>query len=535
MMHFLLISTTANKLITAFSWMLIHSLWQGLLLAIIVGTVLVLAKRSGSTQRYNVALVSFVFFMAICASTFIIEWNNASSKTISPLLADHIGANISSLFSIDIYNIKRLVLTFTDYFSANAPMVVMIWLVVFMFKSVRMIACMVYNHRVRHTQIYQPDEFWVDVVGRYSEKLQIKKAITLLQSGYVKMPVVIGHLKPVILIPIGLMANLPAEQVEAILLHEMAHIRRNDYFVNFLQNIAEAIFFFNPGLLWISSLLREERENCADDIALEQTQNKKSLIQALISFKEHELYGSKYATTFPGKKNYLLRRVSRIMGSRNKIFGTGEKIFFSFSIVLLGFVVCTAAFGRYTVKAKKVTTIVDILYTTPHDSIPTDAIPAKNEAGEIVDEVKSGSGRHSEKMRHSIAGIKLQRYVIASDDLNLSVENNEQAANTDMVSITTNRIISPIKPVTILIKKKQELSDRQQAIQDQIQVRQDQEEAYQDQLQAKKDQEEALRDQRQAEIDQVQALKDQAQARIDQAQALKEKANTDMAKTNVNN
>jgi len=530
MMHFLLKSTTTNKLITAFSWMLIHSLWQGLLLAIIVGMVLVLAKRMGSAHRYNVALVSFVFFMAICASTFIFEWNNTTSGSMSPLLAGNIGSNISSLFSIDIYDMKRLAQTFTDYFSANAPMVVMVWFVIFMFKSVRMIACLVYNQRVRHTQVYQPDQFWLDVIDRYTKKLQIKKAITLLQSGYVKMPVVIGHLKPVILIPLGLMANLPAEQVEAILLHEMAHIRRNDYFVNFLQNIAEAVFFFNPGLLWISSLLREERENCADDVALAQTQNKKSLIQALISFKEHELYGSKYATAFPGKKNYLLRRVSRIMGGRNKIFGTGEKIFFSLSIVLLGFVVCTAAFGRYKSHVKQVTTIVDIHYRTPHDSIPADAISTNNDPGKIVAELKPGSGQHADKMQHGISDIKLQRYVIASDNLNLSVENNEQAAEMDMVSIANPavRTVAPVESLTVIVKKKQELSDRQQAIQDQIQARRDQEEAYRDQLQAKKDQEEALKDQRQAEIDQVQALKDQAQA-------LKEKANIDMAKVNVNN
>ena len=106
------------------------------------------------------------------------------------------------------------------------------------------------------------------------------------------MPVVIGHLKPVILIPLGCLAGLPADQVEAILLHELAHIRRSDYFVNFLQNITESIFFFNPGLLWISSLIKEERENCCDDIALEQTKNKRGLVQALISFKEQELYGS---------------------------------------------------------------------------------------------------------------------------------------------------------------------------------------------------------------------------------------------------
>ena len=92
-----------------------------------------------------------------------------------------------------------------------------------------------------------------------AEKLQIKQRVMLLQSEIVKVPVMIGFLKPVILFPFSMMMQLPAEQVEAVLLHELAHIKRKDHFVNLLQNFAEIIFFFNPDAKHCSI------ENCKDD------------------------------------------------------------------------------------------------------------------------------------------------------------------------------------------------------------------------------------------------------------------------------
>ncbi len=341
-----LISALMDKIIPAFGWMLIHSLWEGLLFAIITGIILMLTKKSGAAFRYNLVLILFIMFICTCAFTFVLELDRAAIRALKPLIPGGDGTMVPALFFGNVHSLKQLIKTFTDYFTANEPLVVMVWFVFFLFKSVKMLGSLVYNQQTRRRQVAEPSAYWSGKVAEFAGKLQIKKVVTLLQSGYIKMPVVIGHLKPVILIPVGLLAGLPAEQVEAILLHELAHIRRNDYFVNFLQNIAETIFFFNPGLLWMSSLLREERENCCDDIALENTQNKVCFVQALISFKEHELYGSTYAVAFPGKKNYLLRRVTRILSNKNKTFGLGEKIFLIGSILLFSVFVTAASVAQ---------------------------------------------------------------------------------------------------------------------------------------------------------------------------------------------
>ncbi len=178
---------------------------------------------------------------------------------------------------------------------------------------------------------------------KLAERLQIKKRVQLLQSEIVKVPVMVGFFKPMILFPFSLMSQLPPEQIEAVLLHELAHIKRKDYFVNLLQSFAEIIFFFNPGVLWISSLIKDERENCCDDIAINQTKSKKEFIHALVSFQEYNI-GSKYALAFPGRKNHLLNRVKRIITNNNKALNNMEKISLAAGIVIISFV--TIAFTQ---------------------------------------------------------------------------------------------------------------------------------------------------------------------------------------------
>jgi bla regulator protein BlaR1 len=508
MAHLLLISTTLNKMITAFSWMLIHSLWQGLFLAIVTGIALMLAKRSSPAYRYNLALILFILFIAASGLTFVYEWQNTAATTVLTPLAGNIGVNVSSLFNV--HSVKQLMKTLADYFSANAPFIILIWFMVFLFKSVKMISCLAYNQRIRNYQVYQPSAYWVNKVNQFSEKLKINKAVKLLQSGYIKVPVVVGHLKPVILIPVGLLAGLPAEQVEAILLHELAHIKRNDYFVNLLQNIAEAVFFFNPGLLWISSLLREERENCCDDIALQQTNNKMELVQALISFKEYELYGSAYATAFPGKKNYLMRRVVRILHNKNKTMGIGEQVFFSLSVLILSVLVTTVTVAQIKDIAKPA--ILQTGHTGPavKQKVSVEPPVIGKTAARTKNKMKYGiSGIIKAGVSETVASVKTSQaeeaktaYIRQSEVMKQQADDNRALAEKAKGNADQARV--------------QLESDRKQAEQSRIQAMKDREQARLDRMQAEKDR-------AQADMDRVQAAKDRAQAELDRQQSAKSK------------
>ena len=132
------------------------------------------------------------------------------------------------------------------------------------------------------------------------------------------MPLTLGYFKPVVLIPFGLLTSIPQDEIEVILLHELAHIRRKDYAVNIFQCIVEIFFFFNPAVIWLSSLIRTEWENCCDDLVVNQTGNKWNYIKALMSFGEIQSTLPKYAPALSGSNNHLLNCAKRLIHNHNK-------------------------------------------------------------------------------------------------------------------------------------------------------------------------------------------------------------------------
>src|SRR5262249_14459722 len=98
---------------------------------------------------------------------------------------------------------------------------------------------------------------------------QVSRRVRLLPTNRVDSPSVIGWLRPVILAPVGMLSGLAPQQVEALLAHELAHVRRHDYLVSVLQGIAESLLFYHPAVWWISNQIRTEREHCCDDLAVE--------------------------------------------------------------------------------------------------------------------------------------------------------------------------------------------------------------------------------------------------------------------------
>src|SRR6202000_1232488 len=104
---------------------------------------------------------------------------------------------------------------------------------------------------LRKVKTFAPDKFWKERTMQLACLTGVKQAIDILESGLAKVPMVIGHLKPIILIPVGMLAAVSPDEIEAIIIHELAHIKRRDYLVNMLQSLMEIVFFFNPAVLWI--------------------------------------------------------------------------------------------------------------------------------------------------------------------------------------------------------------------------------------------------------------------------------------------
>jgi len=330
-----------NDLVSALCWTLIHSLWQGLLLAAVTGAFLIGTRRANARKRYNLLTVLFLLFIVATVITFAREMYVLSANSIvhdTPnfiITQQHLLNTVTPAAKTSGVGGNSFLDRFTDYFNTHASLVVTIWFVIFIARFVKLTTNLVYVQRLKFYKTHDPSQQWKDKIAELVGKLGLRKQVELLESGIVKVPVVMGVFKPVILLPLGLLAHLPSDELEAILLHELAHIQRRDYFVNLLQSFAETIFFFNPALMWLSSMIREERENCCDDMAIAVTNNKTKFINALIAFQEYNFSNRAYSIGFPGKKNQLLNRVKRIISNRNKTLNATEKSLLTFGMAVL--------------------------------------------------------------------------------------------------------------------------------------------------------------------------------------------------------
>lgn len=353
-----------GKIVQAICWTLLHSLWQGLLLAIITGVVMVLSKKAGSVLRYRLLSAIFIVFVIITGITFYKQLQLAEPVSVSNII-NPVQTPVNALpvtpvqgyatpLADEGHNMQYYIRGFVNYFDEHSSLIVTIWFIIFMAQCVKILSGLVHIQRIRHYKTSPVSVFWAQRIGELASRLNIKKTITLLESAIIKVPAVVGFLKPTILVPLGLLNKLSQEEVESILMHELAHIRRKDYLFNLLQCFIDVMFFFNPAILWISSLIRNERENCCDDIAINETKSKKQFIQALVSFHQYNnAIAPKYAMPFATRKHKLVDRVKRIVNNNNKTLNPGEKIVLVGCLIAFGIAFVTVSNGQTDTTKKK--------------------------------------------------------------------------------------------------------------------------------------------------------------------------------------
>jgi beta-lactamase regulating signal transducer with metallopeptidase domain len=464
--------------------------------------------KSRSAIRYHLVAALFFLLLAACGACFFIELF-AAGATRDQLLS-------TTSEAIEISRLKLFFQAFVEFYAAHTSWILTGWAVIFCWKAVQLSGAIAYNHRLKKQRIPINDLQWNTSFSRLAAKLGIKKKIAFVESAIIKIPVVIGHVKPVIFLPVGVLNNLSVEEVEAVLLHELAHIKRNDYLVNLGQLLAEAIFFFNPAILWISSLLREERENCCDDIAITATKNKKQFIQALVSFREYASINPRYTVAFPASKNQLLKRVNRIIFDRNNNLDTSGRMLIMTSLVILG-ILGIAASKMHTRAA---------LVDTVRQSVPR--VQEKIQPSAVAVATQTIIDPES-RIKRSVKPAKLKRPAIlpvtGKRNDNVTEKRQQEILHTSMVSIPSLSINK--RPLAQALASHrlpiQYEKERQQAIQDRMQASVDREQAAKDREQAMKDRAQADLDRQQAWLDRQQAEKYRKQAEIDRSRLYKER------------
>lgn len=154
---------------------------------------------------------------------------------------------------------------------------------------------------------------WQERLRQLQDRLSVRHAVRLAESLRVSAPVLMGWIRPVILLPVGMLTRLPTAQVEAILLHELAHIRGHDFLINVVQRMAETLLFYHPAVWWVSEQIRREREHRCDDCVVAVQGHGRTLADALLSLAEHSAGVPTLAVAAEGGS--VADRVRRLLGA----------------------------------------------------------------------------------------------------------------------------------------------------------------------------------------------------------------------------
>ncbi len=321
----------------AIGWMVIHSLWQATAIAIISGIVALVVRKKSPQLRYwihNAALLG-VLIAAMVTFCMYYDFSKEIGQTIfvpekleaATNQAEFISNNPSSIDNTQS-DAPLSMEGLRMYFNRNIYLIVTIWIMGVALFILKLLGGISYVYYLRSRLNFPADEYWLEMVEKLGKKAGVKRGMELVESALVRSPLVVGHLKPMILFPIGAINKLNTQEVEAILAHEIAHVLRNDYIFNIIQSVIEALFYFHPAVWWISTNIRTERENSCDDVAIALCGNSMTYAKALVSVQEMAYYGSpQMAMAFAGqRKNQLLFRVQRILKQPNNKTNVMEKL-----------------------------------------------------------------------------------------------------------------------------------------------------------------------------------------------------------------
>ncbi|HZH30459.1 MAG TPA: M56 family metallopeptidase [Pyrinomonadaceae bacterium] len=281
----------AHPYVQTLGWTLLHFIWQGALVALAYACVALSLRRATANARYAVACGCMFLMLALPIATFFQLNSNAAATAFdrrAPEAAPDEPAAATNAPAKPADAPARLYANFLvvpddegmsaplqrwaeDRFASALPWLVLGWLAGALVLLLRLVGGWALTERLRRAPATPLAREWRETLTRLARQLRVSRTVRLCESALVEVPTVIGWLRPVILVPASALTGLSAPQLEALLAHELAHIRRHDYLCNLLQCVAEAALFYHPAVWWLSGRMRVEREHACDDLAVAAT------------------------------------------------------------------------------------------------------------------------------------------------------------------------------------------------------------------------------------------------------------------------
>ena len=323
-------------------WTLVHFLWEGLSIALLYAAARrIMARRSSPNGRYLLACAALAAMMAAPLAT----WRLMQQPDASPGAAYRIRSTPPAPSTTGV-----TAATLPDSVRATVPSVqttqflawiVIVWLAGAAAFWVRLAGGWVVAARMRSMLVRRAPPEWQDALKKLGAQICLSRPVPLLVSALVQVPTVVGWLRPVVLVPVGLLGGVPAEYLEALLLHELAHIRRHDYLVNMLQSVAEALLFYHPAVWWVSGHIRAERELCCDDVAVSASGNALTYARALAHLESCR--PARLSAVLAANGGSLADRIARLLGKSRPAVRTG----LGPVVVMIAVLLTTAVYGLF--------------------------------------------------------------------------------------------------------------------------------------------------------------------------------------------
>ena len=321
-----------HELSHAIGWTLIHSMWQTTVIGGSIWLLFQFVSKDNARIRYALSGLGLILVCVASAITFYRYLPSNTSVTVSDFTTQiktiGFAQDEESFFT-------RLCTQLQVQLEHTFPYLVNIWMIGMLFLSINLILKYIHTLKLKKHLTYPLRSNYKTLADRLVLKYNLKQNILFKESGLLDIPSVIGYFKPVVLLPVSMLSGIPENQLEIIIAHELAHIRRHDYLLQFIQGIIELIFFYHPVVWWLSSVVNAEREHICDDLAVKVCGESLTLIKALnnmeaIRKKQYEL-----VLGFSGKKGKVLNRIKRILRPKISMNPRRERFMLSGVFTLL--------------------------------------------------------------------------------------------------------------------------------------------------------------------------------------------------------
>ena len=318
----------SQEVVQKLGWTLLHSLWQGGIVVLLLAVLLRVLQKTSANLRYVISCLGLAVIVLLPVVTFYVVpapalTSDVESVTGSPV---PVTGQLSEVYKADLpiqqseeYMQMFPAISFRqramNLCTSALPGIVFGWFIGVLALSIWHLGGWTHLQRLKRKNIKHVDASLKDKLDNLAERLKVTRPVKLMKSALVQIPTVVGCLRPVILLPASALTGLSSGQLEAVLAHELAHIRRYDYLVNMLQTVVEIVGFYHPAVWWISHKMRIERENCCDDLAVSVCGDKVGYARALTSMEENRLAQGELVIAASGGN--LFTRISRLVGNES--------------------------------------------------------------------------------------------------------------------------------------------------------------------------------------------------------------------------